>query len=82
MYLLLSWWERNIFYNNYYISKYRINIIKTDFGESISYGSSFQSECLGYNTYIGPRIFKRDNATPIQVHVLKNKNIYITKYIF
>ena len=38
MHFMISWWERNIFYNTYSITKYEIHTIRSVFGESISYG--------------------------------------------
>ena len=40
-----------MFHNNYYISKDDIHITRTDFGNSVSYGSRFQSIFIGHNTY-------------------------------
>ena len=55
MHLMLSWWDRNNFYNNYSIIKYEIYIIRSDFGESVSYGSRFWSRFLEHNNCTGPR---------------------------
>ena len=79
---MLSWLERNIFYNNDYISKYEIHIIRSAFGESGSYGSSFEEICLVQNTYTGHKILKGDNSTPIQLYLLKNDKNFMTKRFF
>ena len=65
-----------MFYNYYYISKDEMNIIRTGFGDAGSYGSRFQSRCLGHNNYTGPRWSKKANITPIQGPVLKNGKIF------
>ena len=76
MHLILSWWERNIFNNTYYISKGEINIMRIAYGDYISYSSRFWARCLGHNTNTDPRIGKLAYITPIQGHVLKNdKNV-------
>ena len=46
VHLMLSWLDRNKFYNKYYISKYKTHIIRSAFGGSGSYGSRFQ--CYPY----------------------------------
>ena len=54
------------FYNCYIISKDEIHTIGTDFIDSGSYGSRFQSRCLGHTTYKYPGRGKRDSITHIQ----------------
>ena len=68
--LLLLWWDRNGFYYPDSDSKYEINLIKTDFGKSGSYGSIVLARCLGHNTWTCLNKVKRDNATPIQGDIL------------
>ena len=41
MHLILSWWERNKFYDTYSITKDEMHIIRSSSGESGSYGLSF-----------------------------------------
>ena len=60
-----------MFYNNHYISKYVIHIIKSNVGEYVSYGSRFQAIYLVEYNYTFPRTVKRDYVTPIQGPVLK-----------
>ena len=74
MYLMLLWWERNGFYNCYYVSKHDIYIILTSFGSSISYGLTFWSIFMGYDGYTLPRRVKGFNVTAIQGPLL-NINI-------
>ena len=73
MHLMLSWWERNEFYNTYYIKNNEIHIIRGDFGYSGSYGSRFWERCTGHNKYTISRIDNSVNFTPIQRPVLKNE---------
>ena len=79
MHLMLSWWESNKFYDNCSISKYGIHIIRTSFGYSKSYSSSFWSRCLVQKNYTGPIRVKRANFTPILGPVHKNEKSSITK---
>ena len=65
-----------MFDNYYYISKDEMNIIRSGFGDAGSYGSRFQSRCLGHNNYTGSRWIKKANITPIQGPVLKNDAKY------
>ena len=71
IHLMLSWRQRNIYYNNYYIPKDEIQIIRINYGESGSYGSIFWARYVGQNTYTGPIIFNREIVTPIQGPILK-----------
>ena len=41
MHLMVLWWERNGFNTPYYVSKVEIHIIRTEFVNSVSYGSRF-----------------------------------------
>ena len=83
MRLMWWWWERNIFYNNYYISKGRINIIRTYFGNSVYYGSICWAWFIGLNTYTDPTIGIIDNVTPIKGFVLNNDiHFHYKKYSF
>ena len=72
MCLMLSWWKRNLFYNTYFISKYATHTIRSDFGNSVSYGSICRSRCIRYNTFTYPRRGKIVNVNPIQGPFLKN----------
>ena len=72
MYLMLSWWQSNLFYIKYSILKDEINIIITDFGNSESYGSIFWARCMVHNTYTGPRRFKIDHSDQTQLLVMKD----------
>ena len=65
MHLMLSWWERNIVYKYYSISKDEIYIIRSSLGEYGSYGSNPRTKFPGHNSHTGPRGFKSDNVTPI-----------------
>ena len=81
---MLSCWESKFFHNDDSISKDEIHIIRSDFGESGSYGLSFWSICLGHNTYAGPIRGKRYNATPIKGPVLNkyDKKTHYKTYSF
>ena len=68
---MLSWWDSNMFYYYYYISKDAINIIRSAFGESGSYGSKIQGKCPVQDSYTRIIRSKRSNVTPIQVLVIK-----------
>ena len=70
--LLLSWWDRNIFYKPYSISNDEKPTIWSDFGESGSYGSMCLANFIGKNTYTGNSIVKRANVNQIQGTSPKN----------
>ena len=70
-----------MFYYYYYISKDAINIIRSAFGESGSYGSKIQGKCPVQDSYTRIIRSKRSNVTPIQVLVIKIDKNYITKEI-
>ena len=75
IHLILSWWQRNILYHPYSISKNEINIIRSVFGQSVSYDSIFLAIFLVCNMYTVHRKGKIYSVTPIQGPVLKdNKN--------